>query len=196
MSKGLFTLAGVLLAGATVSVVQAQKVEEPVQHAITTFPAELASGGPLTKVVTEKAPSELAPMAPALLGPALPLQRVLVYAVGSTQFGGWEYMTTIGQQWTVGDHGGAQLRVVVQEIGHGLNPLAWMAGSMLPSSANYQNDTICIEGNWYVSPCPVGGIIVGHYRYYNLDGWQDNYFQYQNISIGTGPTLSTFINIQ
>jgi hypothetical protein len=193
MSKGLFTLAGVLLAGTTASVAQTQTVEAPVQREITTFPVELASGGPLAKVVTDgvTAANE------ALRGPAPPLTRVMVYAVGSTQYGGWEYMTTIGQQGTVGDHGGAQLRVVVQEIGHGNVPLAYMAGSMLPDSANYQNDTICISGNYYVSPCPVGGIIVGHYRYFNLDGWQDNIFQYQNTSMNSPfNTLSTSIYIQ
>jgi hypothetical protein len=191
MSKGLFSLAGVLLA--MVSVVQAQEVEGLVQPVITTFAVELASGGPLAKVP----PAGLTAAATVVpRGPAPPLTRELVYAVGSTQYGGWEYMTTIGQMSTVGDHGGAQLRVVVQEIGYGNNPLAWMAGSMLPLSANYQNDSICISGNYYVSPCPVGGIVVGWYRYYNLDGWQDNFFQYQNTSTNSPyNTLSTSINI-
>ncbi|WP_116811990.1 YolA family protein [Steroidobacter cummioxidans] len=193
MSKGFFTLAGVLLASSTVSVVQAQKLEASVQPVITTFPVELTLGGPLAKVPAEGLTAAAKVVARA---PAPPLTRELVYAVGSTQYGGWEYMTTIGQMSTVGDHGGAQLRVVVQEIGYGNNPLAWMAGSLLPLSANYQNDAICISGNYYVSPCPVGGIVVGWYRYYNLDGWQDNLFQYQNTSTNSPyNTLSTSINI-
>src|SRR5690349_10481869 len=130
MSKGLFTVAGVLLATATASVAQTPKVEAPVQRVITTFPVELTFSGPLIKAVPQGAmAAKVVPLAPAP-----PLTRELVYAVGSTQYGGWEYMTTIGQLSTVGDHGGAQLRVVVQEIGYGNIPVAWMAGSMLPSS--------------------------------------------------------------
>lgn len=193
MSKGLFTLVGILLASTTVAVAQTQTDDASVQRLLTTFPVALTSGGPLTKVVSEQVAIPKVP----LRAPAPPLTRELVYAVGSTQYGGWEYMTTIGQSSTVGDHGGAQLRVVVQEIGYGSSPFAWMAGSMLPSSANYQTDSICISGNYYVSPCPVGGIVVGWYRYYNLDGWQDNLFQYQNTSTNSPwNTLSTSIYIQ
>jgi hypothetical protein len=193
MSKGLFSLACVLLASTTASVAQTQVVEAPVQREVTTFPVGLTFGGPLAKAIPDGvAAAKVVPM-----GPAPPLTRVLVYAVGSTQYGGWEYMTTIGQQWTVGDHGGAQLRVVVQEIGHGSSRFAWMAGSMLPDSANYHNDSICISGNYYVAPCPVGGIVVGWYRYYNLDGWQENIFTYQNTSTNQPwNTLSTGISIQ
>ena len=193
MSKGLFTLAGVLLASAMGFVAQAQNVEVPSQRGVMIFPVELTANGPLARVEPE---GQIAVDNRALRAPAPPLTRELVYAVGSTQYGGWEYMTTIGQSSTVGDHGGAQLRVVVQEIGYGNNPLAWMAGSLLPASANYQNDAICISGNYYVSPCPIGGIVVGWYRYYNLDGWQDNLFQYQHTSTNSPyNTLSTSINI-
>jgi hypothetical protein len=193
MSKGLLTLAGVLLASTTAAVAQTQTVEAPNQRVTTTFPVGLTFGGPLTKVVSDGATAANA----ALRAPAAPLTRELVYAVGSTQYGGWEYMTEIGQQNTVGDHGGAQMRVVVQEIGHGNTPLAWMLEVLLPLSANYQNDAICISNGYYVSPCPVGSIVVGYYRYYNVDGWFNGWFTYQNTSTNSPwNTLLTSMYIQ
>ncbi|WP_203179311.1 DUF4879 domain-containing protein [Xanthomonas citri] len=83
------------------------------------------------------------------------LSRVIVYAVGSTQFGGWEYMTTVSQASTTGNHGGTQLRVVVQEVGYDGSGTAWMNGAVLPSSANYFNDPFCQTGSSYTA-CSTG----------------------------------------
>jgi hypothetical protein len=166
----------------------------PAQRAITTFSEDLRFAEPLARAVTGGAlkggfalPADTAP----------PLSRELVYAVGSTLYGGWEYMTTIGQTATAGQHGGAQLRVVVQEIGYGGTPFAYMAGNFLPASANYENDPICIVGNYYTTPCPAGYLVVGFYRYFDLDGYgTPGEFTYQNTSI-VSPfnTLSTQIDI-
>ncbi|WP_080951709.1 DUF4879 domain-containing protein [Xanthomonas axonopodis pv. cajani] len=90
-----------------------------------------------------------------ILAPAAPLSRVIVYAVGSTQFGGWEYMTTVGQASTTGNHGVTQLRVVVQEVGYDGSGTAWMNGAVLPSSANYFNDPFCQTGSSYTA-CSTG----------------------------------------
>ncbi|AEY69549.1 hypothetical protein AH2_00039 [Burkholderia phage vB_BceS_AH2] len=149
--------------------------------------APLEFSGALAKAPDAKAPE--------LRAPAPPLSRIIMFAVGSSNCG-WEYMTTIGQISTTCDHGGAQLRAVVQEIGYGGTPIAWMQGGLLPNSANYLNEAICIVNGYYTTACPNGATIVGWYRYFNLDGYQNGQFQEQNTSI-VSPfnTLSTFINI-
>ncbi len=130
------------------------------------------------------------------------LSRELVYAVGSTQYSSssgnlWEYMTTIGQTSTVGDHGGAQLRVVVQEIGYGGSPTLRMNGVILAKTADYQDTSICIVGSSYTFPCPAGYTVIGYMRYINLDGYQSGTFSYQNSSLNSPyTTLSTSINIK
>ncbi|MEA9594184.1 DUF4879 domain-containing protein, partial [Xanthomonas campestris] len=73
--------------------------------------------------------------------------------VGKPQ--GWEYMTTVGQASTTGNHGGTQLRVVVQEVGYDGSGTAWMNGAVLPSSANYFNDPFCQTGSSYTA-CSTG----------------------------------------
>ncbi len=95
------------------------------------------------------------------------LSRELVYAVGSTQYSSssgnfWEYMTTIGQTSTVGDHGGAQLRVVVQEIGYGGSPTSRMNGVILSKTADYEDRTRLVsEGDQHTiaarSALPLAG---------------------------------------
>ena len=173
----------------------APQANPPAQRAITTFSEELGFAGPLARAVTGGALKDSQAI-PADTAP--PLSRELVYAVGSTLYGGWEYMTTIGQASTVGLHGGPQLRVVVQEIGYGGQPFAYYAGSLLPVSANYENDPICIVNNYYTSPCPVGFLVVGFYRYFDLDGdGTPGEFTYRNTSLNyPWNTLSTQIDIQ
>jgi hypothetical protein len=128
--------------------------------------------------------------------PAPPLTRLFVYAVGSTNCN-WEYMTTIGQVATTCNHGGAQLRAAVLEIGYGSNPVAWMIGGVLPSSAHYQTTPVCITGSNYTWPCTAGQTVVGFLRYFNLDGHQNGIFREQNTSTNSPwNTMSTQINIQ
>ncbi|CDG83669.1 YolA family protein [Janthinobacterium agaricidamnosum] len=137
----------------------------------------------------------LAPKGPQL-APAPALSRVAIYAVGSSNCD-WEYMTILGQLSTTCDHGGQLLRVAVQEIGYGASPFAWMNGGLLPQSANYTNQSICIVGNNYVWPCPAGYTVVGWMKYYNLDGQQSGKFQFQDTSINAPfNTLSTSILIK
>lgn len=171
----------------------------PVYNVISTFD-DAAFDSPIALVDEEtRSPSKLEPLASAAsaAGSAPPLTRVAVYAVGSTLYGDWEYMTTLGQLTTVGDHGGAQLRVVVQEIGYGSTPIAYMAGSLLSTAKNYQNTPICIVGGYYTSPCPAGYTIVGWYRYFNLDGYNSGQFTYRNTSLNSPwNTLSTGIYIR
>ncbi|MBK1641618.1 DUF4879 domain-containing protein [Chromatium okenii] len=128
--------------------------------------------------------------------PAPPLTQVYIPAVGSSNCD-WEYMTSVGQNSTVCNHGGVQLRVVVQEIGYGGAGIAWMNGNLLPSSAKYFTQSICVVGGSYVFPCPAGYTIVGWMKYYNLDGYQSGTFKYQNTSLNSPwNTMFTQIYIQ
>lgn len=155
--------------------------------------APLDGGGALAAVRGGEVPAQIGTQR----APAPPLTRVAVYAVGSSNCGGWEFMTTIGQLSTTCDHGGAQLRAVVQEIGYGGSPFVWMNGSFLPSSANYLTESICIVGSSYVFPCSAGGTAVGWMKYYNLDGYQSGTFKFQDTSINSPwNTIFTQIYIQ
>ncbi|UTH74469.1 DUF4879 domain-containing protein [Chromobacterium sp. IIBBL 290-4] len=123
------------------------------------------------------------PQGAQTFGSAPALSRLAVAAVYSTKYGGWENMSSIGQAATVGQHGGAQLRVLVQEIGYGNNPVGSYAGGTLPTAKNYQTDPICVVNNQYTSPCPAGYTVVGFYRYYNLDGFTaPGTFSFQDTS--------------
>ncbi|KAF1014553.1 MAG: hypothetical protein GAK31_02039 [Stenotrophomonas maltophilia] len=129
--------------------------------------------------------------------PAPPLTRVLIVAVASTQNGGqWEYMSTPDQLSTVQDHGGAQLRAAILEVGYGSPPSASMNGGVLPRSAEYAAIGLCANDGYYTD-CRPGQTIVAWNRFYQLDGEQGGNFRYQNTS--TNPprgTLSTQIYIR
>lgn len=116
-----------------------------------------------------------------IMASAPPLTKMFFYAVGSSNCG-WEYMTSQTQSSTTCNHGGTQLRAAVVEIGYGSNPLAWMNGGLLARSKNYQTTPICVVNGVYSWPCPAGYTIVGFLRYYNIDGYQNGLFKYQNKS--------------
>jgi hypothetical protein len=127
--------------------------------------------------------------------PAPPLTAMWVYAVASSTCNGWEY--TVGLTATTCDHGGAQLRTAVLEIGYGSNSIAWMNGGIQPNSAMYKNTPVCITGGSYTWPCTAGQTIVGFLREYNLDGHQGGVFKYQNTSINSPwNTLGVQISIR
>lgn len=128
--------------------------------------------------------------------PAPSLSSVTIVGVGSTNAGGWEYMTQAGQLSTTLDHGGAELKVVVLEVGYGRLPAASMNGGALPRSAEYRSDALCINGGYYTD-CNPGQTIVAWNRYYSLDGEQGGNFRYQNTSTNAPfNTLSTGIYIR
>lgn len=128
--------------------------------------------------------------------PAPPLSQVAVEAVGSSQAGGWEYMTTLGQLSTLRDHGGAELSVVVLEVGYGGSPSASINGALLPRSAEYKTEPLCLNGG-SLTPCGIGQTYVAWRRYYQLDGTQEGNFRYQNTSINAPfNTVSTDIYIR
>jgi len=129
--------------------------------------------------------------------PAPPLSLVTIVAVGSTNAGGWEYMTHNDQLSTTVDHGGAELKVVVVEVGYGRAPIASMNGGVLPRSAEYLTEGLCLNGGDYTPSCAPGQTIAAWRRYYDLAGEQGGNFTYQNTSINAPfNTLSTRINIR
>ncbi|WP_428239571.1 YolA family protein [Gynuella sp.] len=130
----------------------------------------------------------------AMLAPAPPLTEMWVYAVGSSDCG-WE--GTAGKYITSCDHGGSQMRAAVLEIGYGYSEFAWMNGSLLPSSAQYSNTTVCVTGGYYTWPCTAGQTVVGFLREFNLDGNQSGTFKYRNTSTNSPwNTMNVQINIR
>lgn len=123
---------------------------------------------------------------------------MFVYAVSSPNCGaGWEHITSKGQFSTVCDHGGSFLRVAVMTIGYGNNRLAWMNGNLLNNSIkNYMNEAICTSYGVY-DRCRAGETISGWLRYYNLDGYENGKFEFQDTSINRPwNTMRTSIFIQ
>jgi len=118
--------------------------------------------------------------------PAPPLTSVSIYAVGSSNCD-WEYLPG---STTSCDHGDSQLRVAVLEVGYSSNRIAWFNGGLLPLSANYASEGICVVGGVATMPCPIGYSITSWMRYYNLDGHQSGLFQYQSTS--TNPPINTY----
>ena len=130
----------------------------------------------------------------AAAGPAPALSYLQITNVGSSNVG-WEAIAA-SQTTTAYDHGGAQLRVVTDEIGYGNVPVARYNGGVLPASANYLTQTICWNGSAYVLPCSAGQTVVGYRKYWNLDGKQNGSFSYQNTSTNSPwNTMSDSISI-
>lgn len=115
--------------------------------------------------------------------PAPPISQVAILAVGSTQAGGWEYMTAAGQMTTARDHGGSELRVVVRQIGYGGTPIASLWGTALTRDAQYMTERLCVNPDGYTSSCLPGQTIVGWLYYFSLDGHHDGEFGFQNTSL-------------
>lgn len=126
---------------------------------------------PYNEPVTHKEFPEVRPQ-----DSAPPLTSVSVYAVGSTQYGGWEKVA--GKQQTDGDHGGSQLRVAVVEWGYATyssrnatyNGSLVYNGSTLRSDARYNEEPICGGSPSEPQPCGRGDTVVGYIEYYALDG--------------------------
>ncbi|MBI3283509.1 MAG: DUF4879 domain-containing protein [Burkholderiales bacterium] len=102
-----------------------------------------------------------------------------------------QYPTTLGyeglsnsQSMTTGDHGGAQLWVVTDELGYGDNPVATWNGGQISLATNFATQTICV--NWartgYDIPCQAGQTVVGFRKYWDFSGYQSGIFTYQNQS--------------
>lgn len=126
-------------------------------------------------------PAPLQSVTPTAPAPAL--SRVVVYAVGSTQYGGYEY-TPQNAFITTGDHGGTALRVVVWEQGYSRSAsrIAKMNGTQLPTP--YLEQPLCGTGTSTPQACPFsGGTITGYLVYYNLDGYQVGLFSFQATSL-------------
>lgn len=121
----------------------------------------------------------------ANFAPAPPLSYLQVYAVGSSNIG-WEILNDANTWSTSYDHGGQYMYVAVLELGYGGNPFAWMNGGQLSSSANYANDSVCIDAYGYLyTPCAVGESVDGWLRYFDVSGTQGGMFDYQNTSLNS-----------
>jgi hypothetical protein len=179
-------LSALILSGMGVNVhAGAQDTVPGGQQVMTAFP-EL-SGNTKLRAVKEK-DTEI-----HLLAAAPPLSSMWVYAVGSTNCG-WE--STAGLSTTACNHGGPELRAAVLEIGYGSNRVAWMNGSVLPSSAMYASTPVCVTNGYYSWPCTAGQTVYGFLNEYTLDGRDNGLFRYQDTSTNSPwNTLSVQISI-
>lgn len=130
--------------------------------------------------------------APVQAVPAAPLTRMEVYAIWSSNCG-WE--STRGKYATTCDHGGAQLRVFVLEVGYGFNRKASMLGDDLPRAGIVDTLDVCMVGDQPYN-CH-GQSIEAFIHEIKLDGYQNGQFVYQNTSVNAPQnTMSTWIRIQ
>ncbi|KFX00685.1 YolA family protein [Pectobacterium carotovorum] len=164
-----------------------QAQEEPVAEVITAFDSPLLEN---PTSANESSSQDYKP----LRAPAPALSSVYVYAVASTQNGGaWEYIGP-NKLATTQDHGGAQLRIAVLEVGYGNNRFGWVNGTQ---KSPYQVNGVCVVGGYYTESCPAGSTYVGWMAYFNGDGMQSGPFRYQSTSINAPfRTLSTSLNIR
>lgn len=194
MSRNVNSFVGALLIALVGSAAASAQQQKPVQQrALTSF------GKLELKRPTAKALESGRSTAPSITasGPAPALSRIIVFAVGSTQYGNWEYMATANQISTVADHGGTQLLAVTLEVGYGNNPVAKMNSVLLPASKNIQTDPACLVNGYYVTNCSSGQPYIAFYRYWDLSGNQSGRFTYQNTSaVSPIRTISTAISIR
>ena len=123
--------------------------------------------------------------------PAPNLSSVRVYAVGSSNYGDWEFLPT-GALSTANDHGG-QVQVAVLEFGYGVNPVATMNGN---SVSIYESTAVCGPPSNFNFPCTNGQTMTGTMYIYDVSGYQNGTFAYQHTSINAGGTLYAQIYIQ
>ena len=170
MIRAVIAVASLVLAGGVVGAVSVQA--NPVMYdgaLMSSVP--LKFDGVLAKVPVDTAKQPTGVHPGYLPSHLPPLRRVLVFAVGSSRVG-WERMTRIHQWSTVYHHGGAHMRVVMQDIGFGGPRYAQFRSWPLPSWREYYDLPICIHGRWYTTSCSYHrDLTVGYYRFFNLDGY-------------------------
>ncbi|MCH7341996.1 YolA family protein [Pelomonas sp. CA6] len=183
----------IYLAVLSAAILVALGADAQAQEPPRTEPAMSAMPSPSSLSQPLPAPPTAAEAPGSLRAPAPPLTQMWVYAVGSSNCN-WEY--TAGRSVTSCNHGGAQLRAAVLEIGYGSARVAWMNGGVLPASARYASTPVCVTGGSYTWPCTPGQTVVGFLNEYNLDGHQSGLFRYQNTSTNSPwNTLAVQISI-
>ncbi|RJL50836.1 YolA family protein [Pectobacterium carotovorum] len=169
------------------AVFPAYSQEEPVAETITALDSPFLEN---PTSANETSSQDYKP----LRAPAPALSSVYVYAVASTQNGGaWEYIGP-NKIATAQDHGGAQVRIAVLEVGYGNNRFGWIDGQQ---KSPYQVNGVCVVSGYYSESCPVGSTYVGWMAYFNGDGMSSGTFRYQSTSTNAPyRTLSTSLNIR
>jgi len=102
----------------------------------------------------------------------------------TTAGGGWEYPA--GSMSTTYNYGGKFFRVAVVEMGYASWRKASYKGNYLPSSANYQEDTICGLTATAPESCSAGQTVIGYIEYWKLDGETGGGKFYYETSGSTG----------
>ncbi len=128
-------------------------------------------------------------------GPAPALSYLEIYAIGSSNYNGWEYVSE-GQYSTTYDHGGTTMNAITLELGYGYVPVATMNGGQLPSAASYRSDSLCWGSDGNLDYCSSGETIAGWLKYWDISGQEGGTFTYQNTSFNPTNTMSDTINIK
>ena len=110
-------------------------------------------------------------------GPASGISYFEVYAVGSSQYGGWQLVPA--SQYSVSGHGGSTLLVAVLQVGYGNDNPATMSG--LSKNAYYE-ERLC--GN-DLHVCSAGETITGWLYYYDMSGASNGQFKASANSVAS-----------
>lgn len=105
--------------------------------------------------------------APALAAPAL--TSVQIIEIYSTQYGTVESINP-SQYLTVQDHGGAQVRITVREIGYAQTVRTVTLDGVIVSNSAVQTWPLCGTALAPTRTCPNGSIYIGFDRQYQIDG--------------------------
>ncbi|WP_349970072.1 hypothetical protein [Pseudomonas caspiana] len=102
--KRIFGIAVALAIASVFAKSAATEERQEIHRAITVFPPILYQQSAMDRATVETTMLSQGGPDMHILAPAAPLSWVIVYAFGSTQLSGWEYMTTVGRAST-GNHG-------------------------------------------------------------------------------------------
>lgn len=129
------------------------------------------------------------------LAPNISSEQV-IYIVSTNTYPGGEYIAQ-GQTTTSLDQGGAQMELVLAEVGYGSNyPQITMAGQTLQHSVIEERVPFCIINGQINTSCPAGTVATGYLYEINLSGYQSGKFTFFNTSQNRpSVTGSTFLNI-
>jgi hypothetical protein len=122
---------------------------------------------------------------------AAPLTQVKVLKVESPACG-FESIAA-GQEKTLCDHGGPNIKVYVLEVGYGRAAQVGLDGF----EVNGTRTPVCAFDNGNLTECTVGRKTVGYVYVFDLAGKQEGTFTFSNTSINApGNTLSTQLYIK
>ena len=105
----------------------------------------------------------------AMAQSAPPLTKVMITGVYSTDIGFTEAITQY-QTATVYDHGGAQVRITVREIGYAKSVHTVKLNGTIVSNTVLSTTRLCGTASAPTTTCNSGDIIIGYDKVFQIDG--------------------------